>query len=59
MKTRQQLQEQVDLTKQLETERKKNDEAYAIKLVERIVFGMIGLILTAVLVAIVALVIRK
>lgn len=36
----------------------KTDKRYAIKLVERVVFGLVTLILTSVIVAIVALVIR-
>lgn len=43
----------------LEEERKRNDQTYAIKLVEKIVFGMVSLILVAVLTALVALVITK
>lgn len=38
-------------------EREVSDKAYAIKLVERVVFGMVGIILTSVLLALVALVI--
>lgn len=44
--------------KVLEAERKRNDEAYAIKLVERIVFGAVALILIGVLGAVVAFVLK-
>lgn len=39
-------------------ERETTDKLYAIKLVEVVVFGMVGLILMAVIIAIVALVVR-
>lgn len=42
-----------------DTFRGESDKKYAIKLVERIVFGLVSLILTAVVIAIVALVITK
>lgn len=38
---------------------KESDERYAIKLVEKIVFAMIGLILVAVITALLALVLRS
>lgn len=39
--------------------RKESDQKYAIKLVERIVFGMVALILTSALVAWIALIIKQ
>lgn len=38
--------------------RESNDKRYAIKLVERVVFGLVSLILTAVVVAVITLVIK-
>lgn len=43
----------------VEDERNISDKTYAIKLAERVVFGMVGIILTAVLVALVALVVAN
>ena len=48
--------EQTD--KRFEHQEKKNDQKYATKLTERIVFGMAGIILATVVVGITALVIR-
>lgn len=42
----------------VEEQRKISDERYAIKLVEKIVFTLVGLILTAVVVALLALIIK-
>ena len=42
-----------------EEQRKENAQLYAIKLVEKIVFGMVGFIVVAVLAAIVGLVVIK
>jgi hypothetical protein len=43
----------------MEEMRTESDHLYAIKLVERIVFGMVGIILIAVLSAIIALVVTR
>jgi hypothetical protein len=42
-----------------EDQRKENAQLYAIKLVEKIVFGMVGFIVVAVLAAIIGLVVIK
>lgn len=42
-----------------EDQRKENAQLYAIKLVEKVVFGMVGFIVVAVLAAIVGLVVIK
>lgn len=55
---KEQLEDELVLRRHLEDERKKSDALYAIKLVEKIVFGLVTLILTAVMVALVALVLK-
>lgn len=58
-KTASQLQAEIDLNKTLDLERALSNQSYAIKLVEKIVFGMVGLILTAVCIALIALVVSR
>jgi hypothetical protein len=56
-KTREQLETELKIIEAIAEARKVSDEVYAIKLVEKIVFGMIAFILLAVIGAIIALVI--
>lgn len=56
-KTLEELQMELMLLEAIKKEREITDRLYAIKLVEKIVFAMVGFILIAVLGAIVALVI--
>jgi hypothetical protein len=56
-KTREELQHELDLKEAIRLEREITDKLYAIKLVEQIVFGMVGLILIAVVTALVSLVV--
>jgi hypothetical protein len=53
-KTREELQHELDLKEAIRLEREITDKLYAIKLVEQIVFGMVGLILIAVVTALVS-----
>lgn len=53
------VEEELYAKKCIEEQRKLSDERYAIKLVEKIVFGLVALILTSVVVALLALVITK
>lgn len=55
---KEQLEDEVYLNERIEEERERNAELFAIKLVERIVFGLVGLILTAVVTALVVLVLK-
>lgn len=57
-KTVEELEAQIALEEALVRERIVNNALYAAKLVERIVYGMIGLILIAVVGAIIALVVK-
>lgn len=52
------LEEQARLRDAIDEERKRSDETYAIKMVEKIVFGALGVIALAVLGALLALVVR-
>ena len=47
-KTKEQLQAELDLIATLKDERKVSDDSYAVKLVEKIVFGFILMIATAI-----------
>lgn len=58
-KTKEELQNELDLGEKLENERKLSDQKYAVKLVEFLVFGAIKVILLAVLAAIIGLVIIR
>lgn len=58
-KTKEELEQELCLVKELANERKTSNEMYAIKLVERIVFAACGLILLAVVTALVGLVVSK
>lgn len=55
---KEQLEDELVLRGHLDDERKKSDALYAIKLVEKIVFGLVSLILIAVVTALVALVLK-
>lgn len=57
-KTKQQLEEEIRVEDRLKQEREVSDKSYARKLVEMIVFGMVGIILTSALVALLAKVIK-
>lgn len=57
-KTKEQLEEQIRIEERLKQERDLSDRSYAKKLVEIIVFGMVGIILTSALVALLANVIK-
>ena len=52
------LRQELACNKVVEKERELSNELYAIKLVERIVFGLVGLILVGVVGAIIALVLK-
>ena len=58
-KTLSQIELENALYKYQEEERKYGQQAYAVKIVERVVFGLVSLILIAVMTAIIALVINK
>ena len=58
-KTREELENELNLHKTLCDERELSDSRYAIKLVERIVFAACGLVLVAVFTALVAMVVTK
>lgn len=58
-KTKEQLEAELQLHERLAKEREASDEKYAIKLVERIVFSMVALILTSIMLAWLALVVTK
>lgn len=58
-KTKEELEQELCLVKEMAAERKISNEMYAIKLVERIVFAACGLILLAVVTALVGLVVSK
>lgn len=57
-KTKEELETELNLITALNEQRDISDKRYAIKLVEIVVWGMVGIILTAFLIAIVALVIK-
>ena len=59
IKTRQQLEHEITLNKCISEERKVSNQLYAIKLVEKIVFAFVGLVLVAVVGAMIALVVSK
>jgi uncharacterized membrane protein len=56
-KTKEQLEDAILLNEKLCKEREVSDARYAMKIVEKVVFGLIALILTAVVGAIISLVI--
>ena len=58
-KTKEELEIEVAFLRHVEEERRQNDSRYAIKLVERVVFGLVALIATSVIIAIISLVINK
>jgi lipopolysaccharide/colanic/teichoic acid biosynthesis glycosyltransferase len=49
----------LEILKCADEERKKSDQSYAVKLVERIVFSLMAAIAMAVLIALISLVIKK
>ncbi len=55
--TVEELENKLELKEALEVERKKSNDIYAIKLVEVLVFGFVGLILVAAIGALIKLVI--
>lgn len=57
-KTKQELELEIALTRCREMHKTEFDNTYASKLVERVVWGMVGIILTAVMFGIVALVVK-
>lgn len=59
MITKQQLEAELELEKKLSLQREESDRKYAIKLVEKIVFGFVGIVLTVVIGALLALIITK
>ena len=59
MTTKQELQNKIDTEECLKKERAISDKMYAIKLVEKIVFGLVGLVLTGVVTALITLIIKK
>jgi len=59
MKTNEQYQEEERCRTVTDAEREKSNKLYAIKLVEQIVFGFVGLILVAVATAWIYLVVKK
>jgi hypothetical protein len=58
-KTKEQLENTLDMKEALEAERECSDRRYAIKLIETIVFTLIGTIALAVLGALIKLVVLK
>ena len=58
-KTKEELERDLVIKEELEKERLLNEQRFAIKLVERIVFAACGLILVAVITAIIAMVVSK
>jgi len=58
-KTKEELERDLAIRDTVEYERQLSDERYAIKLVERIVFAACGLVLVAVITAIIAMVVSK
>lgn len=58
-KTKEQLQNELELIQRLKEERTISNKTYAIKLIEKIVFGLVTCILLAVLAAIIKTVIIK
>lgn len=58
-KTKEELEAQIALAEAIRIERSITDKLYAVKLVEKLVFGMVGLILIAVIGAWIALVLTK
>ena len=59
MKTKSQLETELRLSEVIEKERQLNKSLYAIKLVERLVFGFVGLALTALALALIYTVVNK
>lgn len=59
MVTKQQLEEEIRVLKLLQEERNLSNNLYAMKLVERIVYGLVALILVAVCSAIIGLVVWR
>lgn len=58
-KTKEQLEQEICVLKALEEERKMSDSKYAIKLIETIVFTLIGALALAVLGALIKLVVAQ
>lgn len=58
-KTKAQLEEELRMIKVISEERELSDSLYAMKIVEKIVFGMVGLILVVVLSSIIGLVVLR
>ena len=58
-RTKEELECSLAVKEQLERERLLNEQRFAIKLVERIVFAACGLVLIAVITALIALVVSK
>ena len=58
-KTKEELERDLAIRDTVEHERELSDQRYAIKLVERIVFAACGLVLVAVITAIIAMVVSK
>jgi len=59
MKTREELETEINIRDKLKEERELSDRSYAIKLIERIVFAMVSLILLGVLGAFIRMVIKN
>lgn len=57
-KTKEELEAELNLLTALNEQRDISDKRYAIKLVEIVVWGMVGIILTAFLIAILAVVVK-
>lgn len=58
-KSKEDLERELALLRHIEEERRHNDARYSFKIVERIVFGMVTMILLAVLAAIIGQIITK
>lgn len=57
-KTKEQLEQELRVRDLLDEERKKSNEAYAIKLVEKIVFVLVGMLAAGVVAAIIRVVLK-
>jgi hypothetical protein len=58
-KTKEELETELQIRDVAEKERKISDKLYAVKLVERVVWGLVALVLTAFALGMIALVIPK
>lgn len=58
-KTREQLEREIELRNAFDAERERSDKTYAMKLVEKVVFALVGMMLISVVTAILAGVIIK